>query len=389
VSPHAHASVGTLSAAAYAGIFVFGIVMALLGAVMPALSAAMAFALGDIGTLFLVMNGAMLVASLVVGPVMDRFGTKGPLVLGASLVAAALLLIVRASQWSDLLPAVAGLGFGGGALNASTNTLVADLHEEPRRKASALNLLGVFFGFGALVLPFSIGALLARAGLGGVLLCAAGICAATGLAAAAVRFPPAKQSHQSSVPGVSGLWRHPLVLTLACLLFFQSGNEFVLSGYVATFLTRELRMSIVDASYLLAGYWSAIMASRLFLSKALLILNAQQIVLGGAIASALGAAIVAVATTPLVAAIGIVVTGMALAGIFPTVLGVAGAAFQRQSGAVFGILFSAALTGGMTMPWIAGHLAESSGLRVVFYLTAANFFAVAILDTLARRWRSS
>ncbi len=363
--------------------------MALLGAVMPALSEAMAFALGDIGTLFLVMNGSMLVASLAIGPVMDRFGTKGPLVLGASLVAAALLLIVRASQWSDLLPAVVGLGFGGGALNASTNTLVADLHEEPRQKASALNLLGVFFGFGALVLPFGIAALVARAGLGGVLLCAAGICAATGLAAAALRFPPPKQSHHSPVPGVQGLWRHPLVVTLAFLLFFQSGNEFVLSGYVATFLTRELRMSIADASYLLAGYWTAIMASRLLLSRALLILNAQQIVLGGAVVSAIGAVTIAMATTPLLAAIGIVVTGAALAGIFPTVLGIAGAAFQRQSGAVFGILFSVALTGGMTMPWIAGHLADLSGPRVVFVLAAANFVAVAILDAVARRRRSS
>lgn len=61
---------------AYAGMFVFGIVMALLGAVMPVLTARLSLGLDDVGTLFLVTNGAMLAASLLVGPAMDRFGLK-------------------------------------------------------------------------------------------------------------------------------------------------------------------------------------------------------------------------------------------------------------------------------------------------------------------------
>ena len=44
---------------------------------------------------------------------------------------------------------------------------------------------------------------------------------------------------------------------LAALLFFQSGNEFVLGGYLATFLTRELTASPATASYCLAGYWAS------------------------------------------------------------------------------------------------------------------------------------
>jgi fucose permease len=79
------------------------------------------------------------------------------------------------------------------------------------------------------------------------------------------------------------------------------------------------------------------------------------------------------------------VTGVALAGIFPTVLGVAGAAFRERSGTAFGILLTVALTGGMTMPWLAGHLAASVGLRWVFVLAALNFFIIAWLDTVARR----
>lgn len=376
---------GILDAIAYAGMFVFGIVMALLGAVMPLLTERLSLGLDDAGTLFLVTNAMMLAASLVVGPAMDRFGMKAPLALGAIAVAVALLGIARAARFGDLLPAVALLGFGGGALNASTNTLVADLHDDPQAKAAALNVLGVFFGFGALFLPFSLGVLLSRAGLPGVLAGAAGLCALTGALALALRFPAPKQAHGWPLARVGSFVRTPLVLALACLLFFQSGNEFVLGGYFATFATRELAMPIASASYLLAAYWAAIMISRLTLSRAVLRFGADRIVLGGALLAAAGAVGVAVAQTPAVAVAAILLTGFALAGIFPTVLGIAGTAFRQHSGTVFGILFTVALTGGMTMPWIAGHLAERAGMRTVFLLGAANFLAIAGLSALARR----
>jgi FHS family glucose/mannose:H+ symporter-like MFS transporter len=380
--------VSMLDAIAYAGMFVFGIVMALLGAVMPVLSARLSLGLDDVGTLFLVTNAAMLAASLLVGPAMDRFGMKAPLALGATLVAVALMGIATSARLVDLLAAVACLGLGGGALNASTNTLVADLHEDPDSKASALNVLGVFFGFGALLLPFSIGALLSRAGLGGLLLSAAILCVGTAAAALMLRFPAPKQAHRWPLAEMPRFLRMPLVLALAFLLFFQSGNEFVLGGYVATFLTRELHIPVTDASYLLAAYWAAIMAARMMLSRALSHFGAHRIVFAGAVVASAGTVAVSAAPTTPVAVAGILITGLALAGIFPTVLGVAGAAFRHHSGTVFGILFTVALTGGMTMPWLAGHLAESAGLRAVFLLAAANFLAIAALNAVASRAQS-
>ena len=81
--------------------------------------------------------GEGFVASLVLGLVMDRFGLKAPLAAGAALVAAGLALIGGADRFMLLLPAVACLGFGGGAVNGGANTLVADLHDDARRKAAA------------------------------------------------------------------------------------------------------------------------------------------------------------------------------------------------------------------------------------------------------------
>jgi fucose permease len=253
-------NVRLLSRAAYLGMFVFGIVMALLGAILPSLAGRLQFSVADIGTLFLFMNGAMLAASLVLGLVMDRFGMKSPLFLGPLFVAAALVVIVRATVFHDLLFAVVLLGLGGGALNGATNTLVADLHDDPRQKSAALNLLGVFFGFGALFLPFAIAALLAWLSVGKLLAAAAGLCAAAGVFAAALRFPTPKQSHALPLAAMSQFARSPLVITFAGLLFFESGVEFTLGGFISTYLTRDAGISSVSkASWILAAYWASIM----------------------------------------------------------------------------------------------------------------------------------
>jgi MFS transporter, FHS family, glucose/mannose:H+ symporter len=376
---------GALDAVAWAGMFVFGIVMALFGAVMPVLLDRLLLRLTDVGLVFLVTNGAMLAASVLVGPAMDRVGMKAPLALGALLVASALVAIAHAPTLGTLLAAAAALGFGGGTLNAGTNTLVADLHDDPAAKASALNVLGVFFGFGALLLPAGVGALVSRVGLAPLVGAAAALCAVTAVATAALAFPAPKQAHGLPFAEAGRFLRTPLVPVLAALLFFQSGNEFLLAGYFSTFATGVLEMPVERASYLLAGYWASIMLSRLTLSRIVLRAGAHPVVLGGALVASGGAIAVATAHGSTQATAGILLTGLALAGIFPTVLGLAAAAFPSHSGTVFGMLFTVALTGGMTMPWLAGQLAAAAGLRTVFVLAAGSFLAVAALDAIARR----
>ncbi|HPT28528.1 MAG TPA: MFS transporter, partial [Bryobacteraceae bacterium] len=285
-------SAGRLSGAAYAGMFVCGVMFALLGAVLPSLAARLTFTLGDIGTLFLVMNFAMLVTSLVLGVLMDRFGMKAPLALGPVLVAGALVLIARAVAFATLFPAVVMLGVGGGALNGATNTLVADLHDDPGKKGAALNLLGVFFGFGALLLPFSIGSMMAWFGVDGLLMGCAALCLGSGGFAAALRFPAPKQPAKLPMGEMPRFLKMPVVLAMAFLLFFQSGNEFLLSGYFTTFLTRELSLDVQEASVALAAYWASIMAARVALSRLLPRFDGHKVILMCALLAACGAAMV-------------------------------------------------------------------------------------------------
>ncbi len=372
-------SVGILSAAAYAGMLVFGVVMALLGAVLPPISLRIGFDLAQAGQLFLAMNFAMLLCSLGVGPAMDRFGMKIPMVLGPLAVGGALTIVAMAQTFQALLVAVVLLGLGGGALNSATNTLVADLHTDAGRKNAALNLLGMFFGFGALLLPFVIGSLLNRLGLVAILLVAAFLCAAVAVFCASLRFPPAKQG--SGIPGADVLrfLRLPLVWAFGLLLFCESGNEFLLGGYISTYLTREIHLPLSSASYALTGFWAAIMLSRALGSRVLLRVPGHRIVILSAAISALACTLLIASGSALAAIIAVAALGFGLAGIYPTTLGLAGASFEKHSGTVFGILFTIALAGGMTLPWTVGQIANSYGMRSGLMPAPAAFLVIAAI----------
>lgn len=374
-----------LTRTAWAGMCLFGLAMALLGAILPLVTARLNLDLARAGALFAVMNAAMLFAMLVFGPLMDRFGERPALLAGSLLTATALWMIASAAGYGTLAAALVLLGAGGGALNGATNTLIADLHSDPGAKNAALNLLGVFFGIGALAIPLAIGWLIQALGLESILklACAASLAPAAG--ALILKFPRAAKGGRASLTETLSLAHDPVVLLFGALLFFQSGSEFIMGGYASTYLTREAGLDIRAASYALAGYWGAMMLARLMLSRLLLKAPGPVVVRCGALATAACVLLLALARSPLAAAATIVATGACLASIYPTVLGQAGTRFADRSGTVFGLLFAMALVGGMTLPLALGRLAESHGLRAALLIPAVNALAVFWLQSLIAR----
>ena len=373
---------GLLSGASYAGMFGFGIVMALLGAILPLISQRLHFDLAHAGNLFLAMNGAMLVTTVAIGPLLDRFGMKAAFVVGPLFVAGALVLIAGIATFGGLVAAVVLLGAGGGALNQATNTLIADLQDDPKRKSAALNLLGVFFGIGALFIPFTIGSLLNALGLADILYAGAAV-SLIPMLSAWLRFPAPRQSQGVSFGDVLRFARQPLVVVFALLLFCESGNEFLLGGYVTTFLTRNLGASVAAASYLLAAYWGALMIGRVILSRVLLRTSGGGLIVASALGVAASVGLLLIAPALSVAAAAIVLLGLSIAAIFPTTLGLAGARYPSHSGTVFSILIGVALSGGMTLPWVAGQLAGSRGVGAGLLLAIVSALVIAVLELTA------
>src|SRR5512135_527162 len=255
-----------LQFSAWAGMFVFGIVMAILGAILPSLFERIGFGAGAAGNLFLTMNFAMLVATLFFGPVVDRFGFKSILAVAAVLVAVAFLALSRASSYGVVLAAAVVLGLGGGALNGGTNALTSDINEGDKR-ASALNVLGIFFGFGALFIPFLIGTMRQALGLGRILALATFLSLVPFVIYVVLRFPRAKHAQGFPIKDAAAIARNPLLWLTGFILFFESANEFTVGGWISSHLERTFGVAASGAALVLAGYWAAIMAGRLVSSS--------------------------------------------------------------------------------------------------------------------------
>jgi MFS transporter, FHS family, glucose/mannose:H+ symporter len=375
--------VARLQASAWAGIFVFGIVMAILGAILPFLFRRIGFHEGAAGNLFLIMNFAMLLATLFFGPVVDRFGFKSILAVSALLVAVAFLLLSRATTYSLVLAAAVVLGLGGGALNGGTNALTSDLHEGEKRGA-ALNVLGIFFGFGALFVPFLIGTL-SKTRLSRILVLATALSLVPFIIYIVLKFPRAKHAQGFPIKDAAAIARNPLLWLTGFILFFESGNEFTVGGWISTYIERTFGLDWSIGALVLAGYWAAVMAGRLVSSRLVRNVRNETLILVSAALSLVAALLMALAPSGLAAAVGAVLIGAGFAAIYPTTLAIVGANFAAFSGTAFSVVIAMGLVGGMLAPWLAGKIAEASSLRQGFIIPVVNCAMIILLVALLRR----
>jgi len=367
----------------YSGAFVFGIVMSALGAILPELFATIGFQKADAGGLFLAMNATMLASSVLFGPVCDRFGFRGPLLVSTLLIAGAFGALAGAGRYGSLMVSLGALGFGGGALNGGTNALLNDIN--PARRQAALNRLGVFFGCGALFMPFLIGLLLAAAGMRALLFSLAGLTFVPFALFLTSRFPAAKHVSGFSSREVGAVLGDPLLFLFGFLLFFQSGNEFTMGGWTSTHLAQSLGFSTRAASFALTGYWAAMMIGRLAVSKWGGRIASSSLVLGSALVALPSCLGLSFTGRPWMASVTVALAGLGFAAIFPTTLAQAGARFERYSGTAFSLIFGMALSGGMSAPWLAGRLTQQHGTAAAFWVTSFGSASILVLQLVIGR----
>jgi fucose permease len=329
------------------------------------------------GSLFLLMSFGILAGSLVFGPLVDRYGYKGILLLATVVVAVGLEWIAFASSLAMLRLAVLITGFGGGIINGGTNALVADISAEDR--AAKLNLVGAFFGVGAVGVPFVLGMLSDRytqaailAGVGAVLLIPI-------VMITLAIFPPPKQAQGFPIAQAGKLLSEPLLLLMGLILFFESGNEITVGGWTSTFVTEELAAPARTALLMLSLYWTGMTLARFALGY-ILRRAAAIAVLYTCLAIAVCGALLLLTTHSIgVAAVGTFALGVGFAAMFPTVLGFIGDRYTSLSGTAFSVAIAMALCGGMLMPYAAGVLGTHYGMRSSFVLVPAALVVQAVL----------
>ncbi len=366
----------------FAGAFVLGIAISALGSVLPALTSAIGFQKAAAGGLFLAMNFARLIGSFVFGPICDRFGFRTLLLFSTLLISAAFGLLSAAAAYGTVLLSLVILGLGAGALNGAINALLNDV--SPERRNRAMNLLGLFFGFGALFTPFLIGSALDRLGLRPILLGLLVLSLGPFILFLVARFPAPKHQEGFSRSELASLFRNPLLFLFGLLLFFESGNEFTIGGWLSTYLGETGGMSPRGAAYALAGFWTAFMLGRLAASRWGEKMPSAAVVGGGAGVGCLAVSGLILLPEQPWGLLWVILTGLGLAAIFPTILATAGAVFASYSGTAFSALFVMALCGGMSAPWVVGRIAQEHGTGTGLWITVFSCAAIVMLQVIIR-----
>lgn len=312
------------------------------------------------GTLFLLLYLGMFLASLLIGPLIDHVGNKANLSASSLIVAVAMVTFASAHSFWTASAAALLLGLGGGSLNTCTNVLVSDLYAAQR--GPMLNLLGIFFGVGALSIPLTASSIEGHFTIPQLfLLCAilATICA---LWYVAISFPPARTKQTFSWGELFEVAKYSGLLLLAFVLFFESGNEACIAGWTSTYVNGA-GYSPRIATLVLAAYWAALMLSRVLAARVLRWIGKTQLVMSAAFLALTGCLVVFSARSLILLFAGTALIGLSYGPIFPTTLAIAGDRYTQRLGTVFGLLFSIALIGGMTFPWAVGQVSQRISVR--------------------------
>jgi FHS family glucose/mannose:H+ symporter-like MFS transporter len=373
-----------LFAAACAGLFFFGAIVALLGTLfgLPGMRERLGVDLAQQGELFSMLFVGIIIATAVAGPMVDRFGYQATLTSASLLAAVGLTGLSLSGSFRAAALSIAILGLGGGGLNTATNAVVSELY--PGDRGRMLNLLGMFFGAGALFVPLvkvAVFGALSISGLIGVIVALGAACTFTyGVA----RFPPAREAAGFPLSELLKAVTYPGVIVFALLLLVETGNESTLSGWVTTYIG-YMGWPARVATGILAGYWAAVIAGRALFARLSQSVEKKWIVVGCGIATTGGCALLMGSQSIGWLTAAALATSLAMSGVFQTTLAMVGDRYHRYVGTVFGVIFAISGLGGMITPAILGHVSQAYGVRTGMVVPLVGAAIVTALAATIRR----
>ena len=352
------------------GMLFFGIGLITLGAVVPGLKEK--YQLDEIssGTLFSILPFGILVGSLLFGTFCDKYGYKILLALSCFCMFVGFEGIAYAPSHSLLKISIFLFGLGGGAINGATNALVSDISEKD--KGANLSLLGVFFGLGALGMPFILGVLENRFNYELIVSIVGFTTLAVGIFYLLIKFPPPKQTSGFPITHSLSLIKDGVLILIAFFLFFQSAFEAIINNWTTTYLTNQLSIQPNKALYALSLFVVGMTVMRLLLGSVFRNTDVKKIWLGSFSMILLGLIFLAVGKTFNPSVAGLILLGAGLAGGFPIMLGFVGNRYKELSGTAFSLVFVIALLGNMIINYGMGIIAQTYGIR--------NLITVAFIE---------
>jgi fucose permease len=347
--------------AAVVAIFVYGMIAAMLGTILPDLSSRFQLTPRQNGTIALAQALGLMVASLGVGPLLDDFGKKVGLILGLALIFIALLAIPRSAGFRSIVVLLFLLGMGGGIVVTGANALTSDVGEAHR--ATALNLVNIFFGLGGLATPFISANLFNR---NWIRLCytIAGLTLVTLAIQAAAHMPPPTGAGRFIFSDAGPVLGRPILFLLGLLLFLYVGCEVGVWNWLVRHLIAQGIPESRALNILSLGFALGLLIGRLGASPILIRVSAVHVTLVASTAMAITTFLMLRTRKPGVAFALVFIAGLSMAPVFPTTLAIVGDAFPRMTGTAMGFVMTCGWVGLAVSSRIIGAIAGDEPLRL-------------------------
>ncbi|PWU07764.1 MAG: hypothetical protein C5B51_09485 [Terriglobia bacterium] len=362
--------------AAILAIFVYGMIAAMLGTILPGLSERFQLTPRQNGTIAFGQALGLMIASVGVGPLIDNEGKKIGLILGLALIAIALAALPRSGGFGSIVALLFILGLGGGIVVTGANALVSDVAEA--RRGVALNLVNLFFGLGGMATPFISANLLKR---DTVKLCyAAGAFAVIALLVQVAAPVPGPSGAQSFVLADAGaVLGRPILFLLGLFLFLYVSCEVGIWNWLAQHLIAQGIPEARALNVLSLGFALGILLGRVAVSPILISVRPETVTLAASIAMAITTWLALRARGAGAAWILVFLAGVSMAPVFPTTLAIVGNAFPRMTGTAIGFAITCGWIGLAVSSRVIGAIAGGDPKRLKKALLVIPAFSVVMI----------
>jgi fucose permease len=369
--------------AAILAIFVYGMIAAMLGTILPELSERFHLTPTQNGTIALVQAFGLIIASLGVGPLLDTQGDKVGLILGLACISVALFFLPRSTGFRGILLLLFLLGMGGGIVVTGANALANSVSGE--QSAIALNLVNLFFGLGGLTTPFIAANIFKR---NWVRLCytVASLTVAALIVQAISKMPAPSGNAQFLLADVGPILGRPLLFMLGLFLFLYITCEVGVWNWLPRHLIAQGIPESRALNILSLGFALGLLIGRVGVSPILAHAPAVDVTLGASIAMAITTFLMLQTNKPGPAFALVFIAGLSMAPVFPTTLAITGAAFPRMTGTALGFVITCGWVGLAVSSWIIGAIAggDPKRLKKALLLFPASALLMVVLNLAIR-----
>ncbi len=346
--------------AAILAIFVYGMIAAMLGTILPELSERFHLSPSQNGTIASAQALGLILASLCVGPLLDNEGNKLGMVLGLVFISFALFALPRSPGFRTILLLLFLLGVGGGTLVTAANSLVSDVGAAHR--ATALNLVNLFFGLGGLATPFIAANLFKR---NWVRLCyTIAFLAVTTLAIEILTQMPGPAGTGFILADAGPVLGRPVLFLIGLFLFLYIGCEVGMWNWLVRHLIAQGIPESQALNILSLGFALGLLIGRAAILPILSHVPAITVTLIGSIAMAVTTFLALRTNKPATASVLVFLSGISMAPVFPTTIAIVGDAFPRMTSSAIGFVITCGWTGLAVSSRIIGAIAGGDPRRL-------------------------